>query len=257
MATSCRVAWRNVGAILLISIGIQTLRSLLDPVAMTIAPLSFNLKLQSMGDVVRALANLLGYALLTASTAYIVLHDLSSYRPHLSDILDVGLRRIVRVAVGGIGLTIAVLGPAVAVAVSTSALEVPGIARVIAIVAIVSLIGTRMFVLVPSLVAESGGYLDCVRRSIALTKGNAWRVWALLLLTLCSLLIAGFLFSAVGSVIVGFLPLAFHTTGARATVVVFNAFYWVVWAILPAVTFHYLRLGNEGLDPGATAAVFD
>ncbi|HET9396476.1 MAG TPA: hypothetical protein VFO36_10495, partial [Nitrospiraceae bacterium] len=257
LMSSCRLAWRNVAAILLISISIQTLRWFIDPGAMTISPLSFKLKLQSMGDALLAIANLLSYAVLTASTVYVILHDLSSYRPHLSDILDVGLRRILRVAIGGIGLTIAMLGPAVAVVASTNALGIPGIIKILSVVVVVSLVGTRMFVLVPSLVAESGGYFDSVRRSVALTKGKAWRIWALLLLILGFLWLAGIVFTAVGSVAVGFLPPAFHMIGSRATVVLFNAFYWVVWAILPAVTFHYLRLEKEGLDPGATAAVFD
>ena len=257
LTTSCRLALRNIGAILLISVGIQTLRILFDPAAMTISPLSFNLKLQSMGDALVAIANLLVYALLTASTVYVVLHDLSSYRPHLSDILDVGFRRILRVAIGGIGLTIAVLGPAMAIVAATRALGLPGILGVLAVVVVVSLVGTRMFVLVPSLVAESGGYVDCVRRSIALTKEKGWRIWALLLLILGLLWLAGVGFLGAVSLGVGLLPPAFQTVGVHTVVVLFNAFYWVVWAILPAVTFHYLRLEKGGLDSHAAAAVFD
>jgi membrane-anchored glycerophosphoryl diester phosphodiesterase (GDPDase) len=68
--------------------------------------------------------------------------------------------------------------------------KVPNIGWVVLLLGVVLIfIGTRLFPMSAVAAAESAGPVDLIRRSWALTKGNFWRLFALLLLLLIAALV--------------------------------------------------------------------
>jgi hypothetical protein len=260
--TALLVVWRNLGAILLISLVFESLLTWIDPPSedFTIG-LDFHLDLSSPGSVWRTASHLLGYAFVTAPITYLTLRDLTSDKPGLGDIIKGGFRRIVRVAFGALGFAIAILAPVLVVGLVIKLLGLPlGLASIFALMSGL-FVAAALFVLVPSLVVENVGYFGSFGRSTALTKGRRWSILAILLIGLAftvlfgivaMLLIAALAFAITPSLMspANLIPLILPLT-------LFNAAYCVVWAVIPAVTFYYLRQDKEGSTPEQTAVVFD
>lgn len=258
MKTTLLVIWRNLWAILLIGLGFEILVTFVDrPSGDLTIGFNFNLDLSSFDSIWRAASHLLGYAFITAPITYLTIHDLASYKPDFGDIIEGGFRRIIRVAMGAIGFAISVLVPALVGGLAASFLGLPsGLAFVLALALGLPVV-TTLFVLVPSLVVENAGYFGSFGRSIELTKGRRWSILAILLIGCAFNLLFGVLFVLLVAVFafVTISPLIW--IGAYVPLILFDASYWVVWAIIPAVTFYYLRRDKDGLPPEQTAVVFD
>lgn len=254
--TTLLLAWRSLGAILLISLGFEFLVTLIDrPSDNFTIGFNFHFDLFSVGSARRAAARLLGYAFITAPITYLTLHDLTSYKPNIGDIIEGGFRRIVHVAVGAVGFAIAVLMPVLVGGLAAGFLGLPsGLTSVVALVSGLPVVAA-LFVLMPSLVVENVGFFGSFGRSVELTKGRRWSVLAILLIGCIFNVLFGIVFVLLVAAFVTISPLIW--VGIYIPLILFDASYWVVWAIVPAVTFYYLRRDKDGLPPEQTAVVFD
>lgn len=108
-------------------------------------------------------------------------------------------------------------------------------------------------VAVPAAVVEKPGVWGSVKRSAELTKGNRWRVFAVLLIFYAAMMGVGWGLTFVG------LPLM------QPDGTVFSALLQFIWsgvvtaifAVFGAVLYHDLRIAKEGVNTAQIAAVFD
>lgn len=107
-----------------------------------------------------------------------------------------------------------------------------------------------LFVAVPVTVVERIGVIDSLRRSRELTKGNRWRIFALNLLFFVVLIV----FMAVA---VPILLTLGNTDIAPYINHFFNTILAAFIAVVTGVTYHSLRVANEGVDAKQLASVFD
>jgi hypothetical protein len=145
--------------------------------------------------------------------------------------------------------------PVVGVALSSALITVLGAILLVpgAIAACV------LYVAIPVCVIEKNGVFSSFGRSAALTKGNRWAIFGLLLLT-----------GAVGLIVniplTYIVPLRIAASGQNRTellwVLVVVRFAWFLvatafGAVLTTTVYHDLRATNEGFDADKLAAVFD
>lgn len=103
------------------------------------------------------------------------------------------------------------------------------------------------WVVIPVAVVERPGPVECLKRSIALTKGNRWRILGIILLL--------FVISIgvnIVSAILTFIPII-----GVIIQVLLSAVVAVFSAVLIAVGYYRLRVTKEGVDIGDIAKVFD
>jgi len=107
---------------------------------------------------------------------------------------------------------------------------------------------------IPAAVAEGKGPVEAVRRSFALTKGRRFAIFvAFLVMTIVAWIagaFAAFLPFAVGGGTASLVAALFGFV-IQATIVT------PLWTLLPAVTYHDLRVEKEGVDTAALAKVFE
>jgi len=151
---------------------------------------------------------------------------------NLGDVVGHGLRVLFPV----LGVVI-VAG--IAVVVGAVLLVVPGFILMV-----------LFWVAIPVAVIERPGVFASMKRSATLTKGNRWRIFAIVAI----LLLIGIVVTAVLELV---LPVVFGTT-------TFILFDWAVQsalaalgAVMTAVGYHDLRVAREGIDIETIAAVFD
>jgi len=184
--------------------------------------------------VVALVAYLLLYFLLNAAVVFGTVQDLRGARVSLGACLRRGLATIFPVL--GAGL-------------------LAGIVTVLGFVAFVIpgfIVMVMVWVAIPVAVIERRGPIECLSRSIDLTKGNRWRVFGIVLLIVIVNSIAS-------GVVEGFAAAA---SGQKAMVVIaistlVDIFFALLFAVLSAVEYHDLRAANEGTDSEQLAAVFD
>ena len=109
---------------------------------------------------------------------------------------------------------------------------------------------TMWFVAVGACVVERLGPWKSLRRSGELTKGHRWKIFGLLLLVLVPL-----------SLVNKLLELALSAAGGEILVFL-GSFIWTAiqapfYSVVIAVTYHDLRVANEGADIEQIATVFD
>jgi MFS family permease len=194
----------------------------------------------------------------------VILHTaFQSLRHQPTDIVEslkVGLRRIfflflLAIVVGIVALLVTIaLGLAVGAVIVTARGSIyPFVATIVAFIlalVVFAILCTMWFVSVAACVVERKGPFGALGRSQALTKGNRWRIFGLMLLLfitsfIISLLI-GLILSPIGSMIVTFL-------GNLAWSAIWGAYF----ATAVAVSYHDLRVAKEGVDIEQIASVFD
>jgi len=110
---------------------------------------------------------------------------------------------------------------------------------------------TILFVCVPAAVVERNGVAASLSRSSALTRGNRWRVFGVIvILSLISIVLQFAVGAAVGAAQLGLVA-------AVIVLTVISAFSSILYSIGGAVTYHDLRIIKEGGDIDQIAAVFD
>ena len=165
------------------------------------------------------------------------------YRARFGEMVRVGLRRGLPVVGIGILLWVAVMAGLVL-------LVVPGVMLMVA-----------TSVAVPAAVVERPGVLGAIRRSLALTRGRRWPLFAAGL----SIVVIMWVLAAV--VQVGATVLSVAILSARrgpqmaAVLVVASQLGNVLFSALPlvamSVAYHDLRAEKEGVDTAALARVFE
>jgi hypothetical protein len=106
---------------------------------------------------------------------------------------------------------------------------------------------------VPAAVVERPGIWGSVKRSAELTKGNRWRVFALLIIFYLVLMAIGWALQFAG------LPVL-APDGSMASIVMIYVWGGVTttfFAVFGAVIYHDLRVAKEGVSASQIAAVFD
>jgi hypothetical protein len=123
------------------------------------------------------------------------------------------------------------------------------------------------FVAMPACVLERLGPIRSLGRSRALTKGNRWKIFSLILATLIPALIVGGVITAVmarlgvGVILqIGFffdLNRTLNSVTGQVVSLIWTAIWTAFYAILVAVAYHDLRVAKEGVDTEQIAAVFE
>lgn len=108
-------------------------------------------------------------------------------------------------------------------------------------------------VAVPAAVVEKPGIWGSVKRSAELTKGNRWRVFALLLIFYLAMMGIGWGLTFAG------LPLMRPdgTVFAAVAQFIWSGVTTAIFAVFGAVLYHDLRVAKEGVNTAQIAAVFD
>jgi hypothetical protein len=189
-----------------------------------------------------AAATLLSLALAAmqaGAVTYGTVRHLGGGRARLPEMLSVGVRRGLPVVSTGFLVWLAVAG-------GTLLLVVPGVVLLVATCAAV-----------PAAVVERRRAVDAFRRSLALTRGSRWPLFA-----------AGLALVAVVAVLSTLAQVAAIAAGAllspaRAAVVTLvvtqlaNAVFASIPTVGIAVAYHDLRVAKEGVDTEALAKVFE
>jgi uncharacterized membrane protein len=146
--------------------------------------------------------------------------------------------------------------PVVGVAVSSALITVLG-AILLVVPGVIA--ACLLYVVIPACVIEKHGVFSSLGRSAALTKGNRWAIFGLLLLFGAVVLIVNILLTYI-------FPLRIVASGQNRAelflVLVVVRFAWFLvttafGAVLTTTVYHDLRAANDGFDADNLAAVFD
>ena len=117
---------------------------------------------------------------------------------------------------------------------------------------------TVLWVAIPACVVERPGVTESLGRSAALTKGNRWRVFGIIVI----LMLVNWGISLASNVVT--VPLSsFGASAATLAIVggvvgiVTTGLYTALNAVMAAVAYHDLRVAKEGIGIDKIAAVFD
>ena len=106
---------------------------------------------------------------------------------------------------------------------------------------------------VPAAVVERPGIWGSIKRSAELTKGNRWRIFALIVIFYIAVMGIGWILGILG------LPVLVPDGSLLAIVVlyVWSGITTAFFAVFGAVIYHDLRVAKEGVSTAQIAAVFD
>lgn len=180
---------------------------------------------------VSSLANLVVTAALTNG----VLEAMNGTRPTLPSLFENGLADVGSVALVSLGYGFLVLAGLVL-------LVVPGLVAMCA-----------LYVAIPAAVVEDIGPGAALGRSMALTKGNRWRILALALVIVAVAFVIGGVAGALGAVGRWMLPHPIAPLVRTAISVLATP----LGACAAAVAYHDLRVAKEGVDTAALVKVFE
>lgn len=177
------------------------------------------------------------------AVTYGTVRHLSGERARFGEMLRIGLRRGLPVV--GVGLLLWI-----GVTVGLVLLVVPGVLLMVA-----------TSVAIPAAVVERPGVMGSIRRSLALTRGRRWTLFAVGL----SILFTVWVLAAVVQVgamvlLVTLLPAARGPNAALAVIVASqlgNVLFSALPVIAMSVAYHDLRVEKEGVDTAALARVFE
>jgi hypothetical protein len=165
---------------------------------------------------------------------------LGKERAGLGEMLSVGLRRGLPVVAAGFLVWLAVLG-------GTLLLVVPGVVVMVA-----------TSVAVPAAVVERPGAVGAFRRSLALTRGSRWPLFAAGLVLVLIVWVLAAIVQVAATVLASLLLPAEHALAAALVLSqVGNALFSAIPTVGISVAYHDLRVAKEGVDTGALARVFE
>lgn len=187
----------------------------------------------SLGGIAIRLVDVLLTYLLTAALVYGTVRELRGSRASLAESVNRGLALVFPV----IGVAV-VAG--IATAVGSLLLVVPGL-----------IVASMLWVAVPVAVIERPGVFASLRRSVELTKGKRWQVFAIIVII--------FVFAvAVASVMATIIDAVTSSPTVVALMSwVVTAMFTALGAVVSAVSYHDLRIAKEGGDARQIAAAFD
>ena len=108
---------------------------------------------------------------------------------------------------------------------------------------------TTCFVAIPVCVVEQTGPWKSLSRSAALTKGNRWKIFGMVVVLI--------IISGISMPLINGLQAAAGTTIGLLANLIWNALSAAFSAVLGVVTYHDLRVAKEGIDTDRLAAVFE
>ncbi len=173
-------------------------------------------------------------SLVTATVVYGTVQELRGRHADIAGSIARGLPRLFPVILVTIVMWIAIF-------LASILLIIPGF-----------IVATMTLVAVPVAVVEKPGIFASLGRSAELTKGNRWRVFALLLITCVLQAAIGGLIGFVIGLIFGdsLTSILIAEYAGSAVAVAFTG-------VIIAVTYYELRVANDGVDIDQIAAVFD
>jgi hypothetical protein len=107
---------------------------------------------------------------------------------------------------------------------------------------------TLVWVFIPAIVGERAGALECLSRSVVLTRGHRWGIFGLLVL----LTLANWAIAALNQMLTVIAP----TAGAVIDIAI-GMFFMTLSAVMAAVGYYYLRAEKEGVAIDDVVTVFD
>ncbi len=180
--------------------------------------------------------------IVAAAVTYATVQELRGRHVSFAEFFGRGL------AQGGAAIRVAILA-GILLVLGLIVLIVPGL-----------VLYTMWWVIIPVAVIERPGAVASLERSAALTQGNRWRIFALIVgFLLCVFVVALLLGLAIG-VGVGLLAGGDVVLSSRLLTIVmwlWSALFMAAQAVLTAVGYYHLRVAKEGIGIDDIAAVFD
>jgi hypothetical protein len=174
------------------------------------------------------------------AVTYATVRDLNGERASFREMLGAGLRRAPPVVVTGLLVWIAVL-------LGTLLLVVPGV---------ILMVATSLAL--PATVVERPGARGAFRRSLALTRGRRWPLFAAGLVVLVVVwLLAGIVQVGATAAVALVLPPRFAMAALLVSSQLGNALLSPLPLVALSVAYHDLRVEKEGLDTATLARVFE
>lgn len=199
-------------------------------------------QLFGMSTIFTWLVTVVASAILQGTLIYATVQDLNDRKPSVGDSLATGLRSFLPIVVVGILFFFAFL-------LGCIALVVPGI-----------MLACAWIVAVPAVVADRTGIMGAFGRSAELTRGNRWRIFALLLIWVVLVAVVSNLVNAFGG---GPQMVGADLTSLRVSplYMVLSLVYGLAASMIAstavAVLYVELRTAREGIGPSGLAAIFD
>ena len=218
-----------------------------SPVLLLLVVLALTGTHAGLSRIVDLVTNFLTMALSGAVT-YGAFQHLHGRPARTADVLQVGLSKF-----GGVWVTAFLVG--LATVVGLLFLIVPGLIMMI-----------RYWVAIPAQVIESPGATASLRRSEELTAGNRWAIFALALILGVGVFVVTLLAVGALGVVLGMLG---HSLAAGAeagtnlgpwaqgAIIVLMIPVHCLTSVAPAVAYHDLRVGKEGVDVDELLRVFE
>jgi hypothetical protein len=249
------VLWRNLWRMSVVAVAVTALQLAIE----LYVPLDDD---SVIDPFVGFFANLLNSAVLLAlaasPVAFATLQHLGGNPTTFAGMLGGGLRRVVRVLIGGGLWLLALLLPSTGLLIAGLWLGLPEILMLAGAGIYILAVFSVWFVVVPVLVAEDVRLLSSFGRSGRLTRDHRWGVLALALILIAVIVammaIAWSLHLAL--VVYAPVPMMLYSWGSLVAIP-FGAFSTLMTAIIPAVAYHLLRTEREGGAAETVARVFD
>lgn len=198
----------------------------------------FSRGLFSGAEVLYGLIGCIGYFALQASIIHGAVADINGERADIVSCLKTGFRSIIAVFIVFIVTLLAVV-------LGLIALIVPGL-----------MLLTAWLVAIPAAVIERADLKESIARSIELTRGYRWQIFAMLLVFgVASAMIHGVIHGAESTVahILSFLPGASLHVASQ----LFSALAALVFAVGVVAIYYELRMVKEGAGPHDLAAILE
>lgn len=223
----------------------------------TTTPMQVNQLMWLIGTAA-VLVFLLAYVA-TAGIAYGTFEALRGAKPRLGSCLSHGFAQFFPV-LGVAILTLLALAATILPGTLIGALGGRGLLVILVLISLVPMfmVLTVLWVAIPACVVERPGVTASLGRSIALTKGNRWRLFGIIVI----LMLVNWGISLLSNVVT--IPMS--SFGASATAmaivgglvgIVTTGLYTALNAVMAAVAYHDLRVAKEGIGIDRIAAVFD
>jgi hypothetical protein len=187
----------------------------------------FGVRMEGFGTL---LSHVLGM-LSEAVVLYGAFQDMRGQPVNLGESMRVGLRRFFPVALVAISTT--VLGY-----LGLIAFVVPGLVCF-----------TMWFVAIPACVVEQRGAFSSIGRSVDLTRGYRWKIFALMVFWFVANILAESVVEPLTSGVGAVPSFVVH--------VIWGGIWGAFYAICVVVAYHDLRVAKEGVDTAQIAAVFE